>query len=77
MRKIFKEKKKIVISGDFNFDLLSFDKDKLVNSFLNTMLEHGLSPCITEPTRITNANRPTLVDNIFTNFTDIAPLEMY
>ena len=31
------------------------------------MLEHNFQPCITEPTRITNTNKPSLVDNIFTN----------
>ena len=29
------------------------------------MLEHNLHPCITEPTRIVNTNKPTLLDNIF------------
>ena len=31
------------------------------------MLENNLQPCITEPTRITNANKPSIVDNIFIN----------
>ena len=34
------------------------------------MLEHGFRPCITEPTRITNANKPSVVDNIFINTFD-------
>ena len=34
------------------------------------MLEYGLHPRITEPTRITNTNKPSLVDNIFTNTFD-------
>ena len=34
------------------------------------MLESSLQPCITEPTRITNSNKPSLVDNIFTNTFD-------
>ena len=29
------------------------------------MLEHNLHPCISEPTRIVNTNKPSLVDNIF------------
>ena len=31
------------------------------------MLENGLQPCITEPTRIVPGNKPSLVDNIFSN----------
>ena len=34
------------------------------------MLEYGFHPYITEPTRITNANKPSLVDNIFVNTLD-------
>ena len=34
------------------------------------MLDYGFQPCITEPTRITNSNKPSLVDNIFTNTFD-------
>ena len=31
------------------------------------MLENGLQPCITEPTRIVPGSKPSLVDNIFSN----------
>ena len=34
------------------------------------MFQNNFQPCITEPTRITNANKPTLVDNIFINTFD-------
>ena len=34
------------------------------------MLDYGFQPCITEPTRITNSNKPSLVDNIFVNTFD-------
>ena len=70
LKKIKKEKKKTIICGDFNFNLLNFDLDDKVNTFLCTMLEYGFQPCITEPTRITNSNKPSLVDNIFTNTFD-------
>ena len=69
LKKLRKEKK-IIICGDFNFNLLNYDTDDNVNIFLNTLLEHSFQPCITEPTRITNANKPSLVDNIFTNTFD-------
>ena len=66
-KKLRKENKKTLICGDFNHNLLNYDKDKHVNIFLNTMLENNYQPCITEPTRITNTNKPSLVDNIFIN----------
>ena len=59
--------KKIIICGDFNYNLLNYDKDEYVSSFLNTLLEFNFHPCITEPTRVTNTNKPSLVDNIFIN----------
>ena len=31
------------------------------------MLNNSYQPCITEPTRIINGNKPSLVDNIFSN----------
>ena len=67
LKKVKRENKKTIICGDFNIDLLSFDREKRVSTFLSTMLEHNFQPCITEPTRITNTNKPSLVDNIFTN----------
>ena len=51
-------------------NLLNFENDKQVNSFLNTMFQLNFQPCITEPTRITNTNKPSLVDNIFINTFD-------
>ena len=67
LKKVNREKKKVSICGDFNFDLLNYDNDAQVSTFLNIMLEYNFQPCITEPTRITNANKPSLVDNIFVN----------
>ena len=31
------------------------------------MLENSFQPCILEPSRIVQGNKPSLVDNIFTN----------
>ena len=65
--KIKKEKKRVIVCGDFNFDLLNYDKNECVNSYLNTMLQNSLQPCILEPTRIVANHRSSLVDNIFIN----------
>ena len=70
LKKINKEKKKIMICGDFNLNLINFDNDKQVSSFLSSLLQYNLQPCITEPTRIKNTNKPSLVDNIFINTLD-------
>ena len=70
LKKVNKEKKKTIICGDFNLNLLNFDTDKQANNFLSIMFQHNFQPCITEPTRITNTNKPSLVDNIFINTFD-------
>lgn len=67
VKKLKKEKKKVILCGDFNYNLLEYATDKHVSEFLNTMLENNFQPCITEATRITNTNKPSLVDNIFIN----------
>ena len=73
LKKINREKKKTIICGDFNLNLLNFDTDKQTNTFLSTMFQYNFQPCITEPTRITNSNKPSLVDNIFINTFDDPP----
>ena len=70
LKKVNREKKKTIICGDFNLNLLNFENDKQTNSFISTMFQNNFQPCITEPTRITNANKPSLVDNIFINSFD-------
>ena len=67
LSKIHRENKKVLIAGDFNFDLLKHESNSGVGHFLQTMLNNGYQPCITEPTRIINGNKPSLVDNIFSN----------
>ena len=70
LKTIKKEKKTVILCGDFNYNLLEYVTDKRVSDFLNTMLEFNFQPCITEPSRITNSNKPSLVDNIFINTMD-------
>ena len=68
--KIKREKKKILVVGDFNFDLLNHEHNDNISDFLNMMLENSLQPCIIEPTRISPGSKPSLVDNIFSNSTE-------
>ena len=57
--------KNIYICGDFNVDLLQYDKHVETNNFIDQLYSHGLQPLITRPTRITRDTK-TLIDNIFT-----------
>ena len=62
-----KEKKRIIIAGDFNYDLLTYTKNEKVNEFITLMYENSCQPCILKPTRIVENQRPSLIDNIFIN----------
>lgn len=54
------------ICGDFNIDLLNFEKHEATDEFINTMYSMSFYPRITRPTRVT-AHSATLIDNIFSN----------
>ena len=58
------ENKTSVIVGDFNIDLLKYDRDNHANEFYNTMTSNFYSPFILQPTRPISK---TLIDNIFLN----------
>ena len=64
----------ILICEDFNYDLLRREQVSYANEFLNNMYSNFLQPCITEPTRVLDKNRPTLTANILaTSLTDHLP----
>ena len=67
LTQIKKENKNIILMGDFNYCLLKYEKDKKVKSFVDLTQENHLQPCILGPTRILPGQKPSLVDNIFTN----------
>ena len=52
--KINQERKLCLISGDFNINLLNFDKHPLTEDFINTLGSFFLEPHILKPTRIVN-----------------------
>ena len=58
----------LFITGDFNYNLLNTTKDTDVELFLDTMFTYQLQPNIVYPTRIVDNARPTLIDNIFSNY---------
>ena len=57
--------KTVYMCGDFNVDLLQYDKHNATNNFIDQLYSLGLHPLITRPTRITSHSK-TLIDNIFT-----------
>ena len=61
-----REKKDILIMGDFNINLLLYNNDKDTTAFLDTMFSNSFSPFITLPIRVENTSE-TLIDNTFYN----------
>ena len=64
--KLTSEKKTCILLGDFNIDLLKFQKHDKTNDFLDSLFAHSYFPLITKPTRITEFTA-TLIDNIICN----------
>ena len=54
-----------LLAGDYNIDLLHYEINQ-INQFLNIIYTHGMFPCTTLPTRITD-HSATLIDNIYIN----------
>ena len=72
--KINREDKRKVLMGDFNVDLMKVDDDNLTATYFDVMTSHLFVPHIIHPTRITSTSR-TLIDNIFSNTTDLPSAE--
>ena len=67
LEKIKKENKVIIITGDFNYNLIEHELNKHTDEFINSMISNFFQPCILEPTRVIANNKPSLLDNIFIN----------
>ena len=64
--KLSNENKDIMIMGDFNINLITYNDDKNTGNFLDTMFSQSFLPYITTPTRIIR-NIETLINNIYYN----------
>ena len=53
-------------TGDFNLNILNYNKNAKVTKFLNLTFEYGFVPVINKPTRI-KKNTATAIDHIITN----------
>ena len=69
-KKLHNSNKVTVVTRDFNYEILKYEKTSIISEFLNLMYSNFLQPCILEPTRIVANNRPSLIDNIFINTID-------
>ena len=58
--------KTFFLAGDFNINLLDFETNKKVQSFVNLMFEFSMIPTINKPTRVTK-HTATAMDNVITN----------
>ena len=66
LKKLKAEKKYVHIMGDVNINLINMDKHIATQDFVDTLLQFGMIPTISKPTRVTKSSA-TLIDNIFTN----------
>ena len=57
---------KVILTGDFNVNLLNFGRKRGTHQFLEELFHNNYTPQITLPTRITDRSA-TLIDNIFLN----------
>ena len=67
LEKINKERKQIVLMGDFNINLINTSQHRDTNEFLDLIFTNCLTPYITQPTRFDKNLKATLIDNIFYN----------
>ena len=67
LQKISKEKKNVFLLGDFNVDLLKYDKHAGTKEFIDSFSSYMYLPYILHPTRVT-VHSQTIIDNIFSMF---------
>ena len=67
LQKISKEKKNVFLLGDFNVDLLKYDKHAGTNEFIDSLSSYMYLPYILHPTRVTSHSQ-TIIDNIFSDY---------
>ncbi|MEW8548507.1 MAG: reverse transcriptase family protein, partial [Candidatus Thiodiazotropha sp.] len=67
LEKVMEEDKEIFILGDFNRDLLNL---QIKQQWLDYMNSHGLVQHIDEATRVVPNHSKTLIDHVYSNFSD-------
>ena len=64
--KLNTKNRKVIITGDFNYDLIKYESHKQTNEFYDLMSSYSYRPLILQPSRVTYKSN-TLIDNIFVN----------
>ena len=66
IQELNKRKCEVILSGDYNIDLLKINEKPKFNEFLDTLCSYNFLPKITLPTRL-GVTSATLIDNFFSN----------
>ncbi|XP_065680582.1 uncharacterized protein LOC136094529 [Hydra vulgaris] len=66
LEKLSHKAKNIVLTGNFNIDLLNYRESQVISNYFKSLCSHSLFPTIILSTRVT-AKTKTLIDNIFMN----------
>ena len=61
-----KNRKNIVLAGDFNINFLDFETNRNVQDFLNLIFRYNMIPLTNKPTRVTK-HSTNAIDHIITN----------
>ena len=69
LQNISKEQKSVFLLGDFNVNLLNYNKHIQINEFLDSLASNSFIRLILQSTRITS-HFNTLIDNILSNVID-------
>ena len=59
-----------LVAGDFNYDILKYEHNPIINEFINLMYSNFFQSCILELTRVVLNSRPSLIENIYINTYD-------
>jgi hypothetical protein len=65
----FRNYKNVILSGDYNLDLMKFRSNSHINDFLETLITNGYVPKISMPTRLSHQHG-TLIDNFFVKISE-------
>ena len=71
LNKIKNENKLTMLSGDFNYNLLHYEKSTRISDFTNLIFSQCFTPTIVYPTRVVDNAQPSILDNIFINNIDL------
>ena len=67
MHSLRNNNKNCLVAGDFNYDILKYEHNPVINEFLNLMYSNLFQSRILEPARVVLNSQPSLIDNIYIN----------